>query len=113
MSLLWIDSAQWDWLIGAVARIDRNVSRLVGDTKQMEMQMAAIDDAITNLTTQVQANTDAEASAVHLIQQLATLIGASATDPAAVTALAQKLKDSADALAAAVTANTPTPVGTA
>jgi hypothetical protein len=69
--------------------------------------MSALDDAITALTTQVQANTDAEASAVTLIQGLAAQIAAVAGDGPAVTALAAKLKTSADALAAAVVANTP------
>lgn len=69
--------------------------------------MSALDDAIAALTSQVQANTDAETSAVILIQGLAAQIAAVANDPAAVTALAAKLKTSADALAAAVVANTP------
>lgn len=69
--------------------------------------MSAIDDAITELTTQVQSNTDAENSAVTLIQQLAALIQSNANDPAAIRSLAAKLKTSADALGAAVTANTP------
>jgi hypothetical protein len=91
MSWLWVDSGQWSWLLQAVARIE----------------MAAIDDALATLTTQVQANTDTEASAVTLIQGLAVLIQQNAADPAAVNALAAKLKASADALGAAVTANTP------
>jgi len=64
--------------------------------------MSALDD----LATQVQANTDAEASAVTLITGLASQIAAAATDPAKVTALAAQLKSSADRLAAAVVANT-------
>lgn len=69
--------------------------------------MTALDDAITNLSTQVTANTSAEASAVTLIQQLASMISANANDPQAITDLSAKLQASADALAAAVTANTP------
>ena len=63
--------------------------------------------AINALTVQVTANTSAEGSAVILIQGLAAQIAASASNPAAVTALAAALKTSADALAAAVVANTP------
>jgi hypothetical protein len=59
------------------------------------------------LTAQVQANTEVEASAVTLIQGLAAQIAANTTDPAALTALSEQLKTSADALAAAITANTP------
>jgi hypothetical protein len=69
--------------------------------------MSAMSDAIAALTVQVTANTDAEASAVGLIQSLAALIAANAGDPVAVAALAAQLKTSADALGAAVVANTP------
>lgn len=69
--------------------------------------MSALDDAITALDAQVTANTDAEASAVALIQGLAAQIAAVAGDGPAVASLAAKLKVSADALAAAVVANTP------
>jgi hypothetical protein len=68
--------------------------------------MPPLDDAIAQLTTQVQANTDAEASAVQLIQGLAVQIAAAAGDAPAVLALAAQLKTSADALGAAVVANT-------
>ena len=65
--------------------------------------MAALDD----LTTQVAANTSAEASAILLIQGLAKEIADSASDTTKVQALAAQLKASGDALAAAVVANTP------
>ena len=59
------------------------------------------------LTAQVKANTDVEASAVLLIQGIAAKLEAAKTDPAAIQALADELKASADPLAAAVAANTP------
>jgi hypothetical protein len=62
---------------------------------------------LTGLTAQVKANTDAEASAVLLIQGLAAQITAAGTDPVALQKLSDDLKASADALAAAVVANTP------
>ena len=61
---------------------------------------------LTALTAQVQANSDVEASAVLLIQGLADQIAAAGTDPAALQALQDQLKASADSLAAAVAANT-------
>lgn len=68
--------------------------------------MSALDD----LATQVAANTSAEQSAIQLIQGLAAQVAAAAGDPAKVTALAAQLKASADALGAAIVANTgPTP----
>ena len=59
------------------------------------------------LTAQVAANTEVEASAVILINGLAAKLFEFANDPAAITALATQLQASADALAAAVAANTP------
>lgn len=61
---------------------------------------------LTALTAQVTANTDVEASAVILINGLAAQLVAAKNDPVAIQALADKLKASADSLAAAVTANT-------
>lgn len=62
--------------------------------------------ALEDLAAQVQANTAAEASAVQLIKGLADQLAAAATDPVQVSALAAQLKTSAEALAAAVVANT-------
>ncbi len=62
---------------------------------------------LTTLTAQVKANTDAEASAVTLLQGLSDLIISLKNDPVALDALAAQLKTSGDALAAAVVANTP------
>lgn len=65
--------------------------------------MSALDD----LTTQVAANTTVEGSAITLIQGLAAQLAAAGTDPTKLAALQSQLKTSADALAAAITANTP------
>jgi glycerol-3-phosphate O-acyltransferase len=62
---------------------------------------------LDDLTVQVKANIDAEASAVTLIQGIAAQLLAAAQDPAKIVALSSTLKTSADALAAAVVANTP------
>jgi hypothetical protein len=59
------------------------------------------------LTAQVTANTDAEASAVQLLNNLSVALAAVKNDPVAVQALADQLKTSGDKLAAAVVANTP------
>ena len=59
------------------------------------------------LTAQVTANTDVEASAVQLLVNIAAQLVAAKTDPVKVQALADQLKTSSDALAAAVVANTP------
>lgn len=65
--------------------------------------MAALDD----LTAQVTENTTLEGSAIQLIQNIAAALAAAGTDPAKLAALQSQLKTSADALAAAITANTP------
>jgi len=61
------------------------------------------------LTAQVTKNTDVEASAVVLIQGIAQKLAdaIASGDPAKLTALQGQLSTSADALAAAVAANTP------
>ncbi len=59
------------------------------------------------LTAQVAANTAVEASAITLIKGLAAQIESLKTDPAALSALAASLKESADSLGAAITENTP------
>ncbi len=65
--------------------------------------MAELDD----LTAQVAANKTVIDSALVLINGIADRIKAAGTDPAALKALTDSLKSEDDALAAAVTANTP------
>jgi hypothetical protein len=84
---------------------------------RMEKLMSKLDDQITALTAQVQANTTVENSALVLIQGFsATLAAAVAAAQAAgatpaqlqsLTDLGTAIKASDDALAAAVAANTP------
>ena len=62
---------------------------------------------LTVLTAQVTANSDVEASAIQLLNNLAALVIAAKTDPVAIQALADQLKASGDSLAAAIVANTP------
>lgn len=65
--------------------------------------MAAIDD----LSAQVAASTSVEGSALILINGFAARLAAAGVDPAKLAQLQADLKNSADGLAAAVTANTP------
>jgi hypothetical protein len=74
-------------------------------TNKGESIMAGTD--LTGITAQVTANTDAEASAVVLLNSLSALIAANKTDPVALQALSDQLKTSAGNLAAAIVANTP------
>lgn len=61
----------------------------------------------TAMTAAITANTDAQQSAIQLIQELAGEIRAAAGDQDAVNAFAAQLQEQAAALAAAVVANTP------
>ncbi len=84
-------------------KLDRVLS-ILSTIQKGEMKMAA---DLTALTAQVQANTDAEQSAILLLTQLSDMLKAVATDPTKVQALADQLKTSATALAAAIVATTP------
>lgn len=68
--------------------------------------MSAELERLTTEVTEIGAVVD---SAVTLINGLAQQIRDLATDPAALNALADELDTKANALAAAVAANTPTP----
>jgi len=68
--------------------------------RHMEKEMKELQDA-------VERTTAVETSAVTLIQGIAAQLAAAKEDPAAIAALATQLQSQADALAAAITANTP------
>jgi len=85
------------------AKLDRILAAVAKLQKQEERMAASLDA----LTAQVQSSTDVEQSALVLIQGIAAALAAAQNDPVAIAALADRLKSSADALAAAVVANTP------
>lgn len=68
------------------------------------IHMSASLDA---LEAQVTANTSTEESAVTLIKGIADQLAAAQADPAKIADLSARLHASADALAAAIVANTP------
>ena len=71
--------------------------------KKENTLMAAIDDR----TAQVTTNTDTEASAIQLLNNIHAALVAAGTDPVKLNALTTQLGNSQAALAAAVVANTP------
>ena len=90
--------AGWQWCRSLAGFATKN------DLQEMtKLIMKELDD----LQAQVAQNTTIEGSAVELIQGLAAQIAAAGTDPAKLANLTSNLKSSADALAAAITANTP------
>lgn len=84
-------------------KLDQILLLLTNVKKQENEIMALLDDVVAQVT----ANTDAEASAVALLNQLHTLLVAAGTDPAKLQAIKDNLSNSKDALAAAIVANTP------
>jgi predicted RNA-binding Zn ribbon-like protein len=90
-------------------RVQRIEDRLVRSqgvaTRRNRIEMKELDD----LKAKVQANGDAEQAAVTLLEGLKTQLDAAiaANDTAALQELSDQLGQQTDALAAAVTANTP------
>lgn len=78
-----------------LGRIEALLTTLTG---KVDTIMAVLDD----LKAQVAASVGVEQSALTLIHGLHDQLVAAGTDPTALQALQQQLKDSADALAAAV-----------
>lgn len=98
-----------NWLLQLYALIDvrldameTKIDRILANQKEELMNLDA-------LTTQVAQTTTVEQSAITLITGLAAQLSAIADNPAAINALAAQLNASANALAAAVTTNTPVP----
>jgi hypothetical protein len=75
--------------------------------QELKNMANAFDTAVENLTATVQQTTDLEASAITLINGIAGQMKQNANDPTKINALADKLKSVNEALANAVTANTP------
>ncbi len=75
----------------------------------IEAKETLMANELQTLQTQVAANTDAEQSAIVLLQGLKTALdqAIASGNPAALTALSAALGTSQQALAAAITANTP------
>lgn len=90
---------------GAHEKLDR-LHRLLMELNRKVETMAGELDA---LTAQVARNTDVETSAIVLLNGIKAQLDAAilSGDPTKLTALAATLGTSADALAAAVVANTP------
>ena len=94
------------------SQLDRIEAKLDQLIRRFTLMSANVDQNFLNLEASVKATTDAEASAVTLLQglsaQLATAIAAANNgDSAALPALQAQLDASTAALAAAITANTP------
>jgi chromosome segregation ATPase len=94
-------------LVNALDRLDDKLDTLLATSASVSKEMTQMSAELDTLTAQVKATDDAEQSALVLINGIAARLAAAGTDPAALNALAADLKTNSDALAAAVTANTP------
>lgn len=92
---------------GFRARLDALQVSLDSLTKEFHTDMATQDEAMKVLTDQVTQTKTVADSAITLLQGLAAQLAANANNPAVILALADTLKTSDAALAAAITANTP------
>jgi hypothetical protein len=98
----------WDDIIVRLARIESKLSILIA--KEIR-EMATIDDIKAAVT----AADTVEASAITLLQQLATQLqtAINANDPAALQAVVDDINANAKSLGDAVAANTPAAPATA
>lgn len=94
-------------ILHIVRSLQTQGATIMADLQALEAQVASVE-------AETAAQTEIEASAATLLNQLSDLIRANATDPAALQALADRLSSATTAggssnaaLVAAVTANTP------
>lgn len=73
--------------------------------------MTPIEQALSDLTDTVTGLTTVTQSVVAYLQGLAPILADNANSPAAIKAISANVKANADAIGAAVTASTTTPVG--
>jgi hypothetical protein len=85
---------------------DQRLDTIIGLLTTLLAKENTIMKELDDLATQVAQNTEVEASAVQLIQNIADKLAAAGTDPVKLAALKEQLTNSASALAAAVAANT-------
>lgn len=84
-------------------RIDKILTALTALTQGANDMAANLDE----LTAEVERNTSVDQGAIALLEGLKAQLDAAGNDPAKLQALKDQLAASSDALAAAVTANTP------
>lgn len=107
MPLLWIDHEEWvraQWLQG---EIFKSCLRIEAQLKTIIKKGTQIMTDLTEITTEVQENSDAIDSAVILLGKLKEMIDAAGTDPVKLKELSDMLDANSKRLAEAVVANTP------
>ena len=102
-----ISYGDWQKLNDKLDSILILVSRIESVLAVLTMKQEQIMADLTALTAEVARNTEVDTSAIALLTGLAAQIEALKTDPVALQGLADTLRGSSDALAAAVLQNTP------
>lgn len=92
-----------DFLFGISKTLERIEGKLDALIKEVRMAVPTLDDIQAKVT----AEGTVEQGAITLLQGLSAQIAALKQDPAKLQALADSLDQQSQALAAAVTANTP------
>lgn len=90
-------------------RQDNRLDEALNLLRLLTAQGVKMSKELDALTAEVEETKTIEQSAITLIQGLAEQIAAAKDDPAAILALSESLKAQSDALAAAISANTPAP----
>src|SRR5512138_1769637 len=97
----------WEKLKAVEARLLSMDAKLDQILDKEATEFARMAGELDTLTAEVARNTQVDQSAITLLTGLAAQIEALKGDPVALQGLADSLKSSSDALAAAVVANTP------
>jgi small-conductance mechanosensitive channel len=110
--MMFVFGSQWQWLIDAVSRIERSVMSIDNKLNQLLAKEARMAVDLTALTNEVARNATVEQSVLALVQGMAAQLAAipPSSDPttqAAIDGLKATLQANDDALADAVSKNTP------
>ena len=102
-----LDQRLFKELVLSVLRLERKIDRLSRLSELERVALMSVGDELARLQTEVAEQTDVIASGVNLLGRLAQLIRDNAADPVALAALADQVDANSNALAAAITENTP------
>jgi small-conductance mechanosensitive channel len=110
--MMFVFGSQAQWLIDAVSRIERSVMSIDNKLNQLLAKEARMAVDLTALTNEVARNATVEQSVLALVQGMAAQLAAipPSSDPttqAAIDGLKATLQANDDALADAVSKNTP------
>lgn len=86
---------------------DKQLDRIFDELNSIKQTLKTMATDLTQLEAEVSENLTVTQSAITLLQGLKAMLDAAGTDPVKLKELSDSLSNSTDALAAAVSANTP------